>query len=59
MSGYEVDPAGQEVIGAVEIRMTALAEMDATDQLTFMREWFLANYEDPTHSLPYESREGG
>ena len=21
--------------------------------------WFLANYEDPVHSLPYESREGG
>ena len=59
MSGYEVDPAGQEVIGAVEIRMTDLAEMDATDQLKFMREWFLANYEDPAHSLPYESREGG
>ena len=59
MSGYEVDPAGQEVIDAVEIRMTDLAEMDATDQLKFMREWFLANYEDPVHSLPYESREGG
>ena len=59
MSGYEVDPAGQEVIGSVEIRMTDLAEMDATDQLKFMREWFLANYEDPAHSLPYESREGG
>ena len=24
-----------------------------------MRDWFLGNYEDPVHSLPYESREGG
>ena len=59
MSGHEVDPADQEVIGAVEIRMTDLAEMDATDQLKIMREWFSGNYEDPVHSLPYESREGG
>ena len=59
MSGYEVDRSNQEVIGAIEIRIADLAEMDATDQLRFMREWFLANYEDPVHSLPYESREGG
>ena len=25
----------------------------------FMRRWFFARYEDPVHSLPYESREGG
>ena len=25
----------------------------------FMRRWFLARYEDPVHSLPYESRDGG
>ena len=59
MPGYDVDPVDQEVIGAIEIRMTDLAEMDAPDQLKFMREWFFSNYEDPVHSLPYESREGG
>ena len=59
MSDYEVDQANQEVIGTIEIRMADLTGMDATDQLKFMREWFLANYEDPVHSLPYESREGG
>ena len=59
MSDYEVDQAHQEVIGAVEVRMADLAEMDANDQLKLMREWFLANYETPAHSLPYESREGG
>ena len=59
ISGYELDQASQEVIGAIEIPMTDLADMDATGQLKLMREWFLANYEDPAHSLPYESREGG
>ena len=59
MPGHEEDQVDQEVIGALEIRMTDLAEMDAADQFKFMREWFLANYEDPVHSLPYESREGG
>ena len=59
MSSYEVDQANQEVIGAIEIRMADLADMDATEQHRFMSEWFLANYEDPAHSLPYESREGG
>ena len=33
--------------------------MDATAQSEIMRDWFLDNYEDPVHSLPYESREGG
>ena len=59
MSGYEVSQANQEVIGAIEIRLADLTGMDASDQLIFMREWFLSNYEDPVHSLPYESREGG
>ena len=59
MSDYEVDGGSQEVVGAIEVRMADLAEMDATDQLRVMREWFLANYEDPAQSLPYESREGG
>ena len=59
MSDHEVDLENQEVIGVIEIRMSDLAEMDQTDQLDFMREWFLANYEDPVHSLPYETREGG
>ncbi len=56
MSSFEAD---EEVIGAIEIRVTDLTEMDETDQLAFMRQWFLANYEDPAESLPYESREGG
>ena len=59
MSGYEADEANQEVVGTIAIHIADLAEMGATDQLKFMREWFLANYEDPVHSLPYESREGG
>lgn len=33
------------------------AERD--DQLTAMREWFLARYCDPTHETPYNGREGG
>ena len=35
------------------------AGLGANDQSQIMRDWFLANYEDPVHSLPYESREGG
>ena len=56
MSSHEVNP---EVIGAIEIRLTDLPEMDAIDQISVMRKWFLDNYEDPAQSLPYESREGG
>ncbi len=59
MSDFETEQASQEVNGAMEIRMMDLTEMDAGDQLKLMREWFLANYEDPANSLPYESREGG
>ena len=33
--------------------------LDARAQAEIMRAWFLDNYEDPVHSLPYESREGG
>lgn len=33
------------------------AERD--DQLTAMREWFLARYCDPAHETPYNGREGG
>ena len=32
---------------------------DAADRITAMRNWFLANYDDPANSLPYESKEGG
>ena len=39
---------------AAEVR-----ELDKRAQSEFMRDWFLDNYEDPVHSLPYESREGG
>ena len=59
MSSYEADQGSQDVVGAIEIRMTDLPEMDAHEQLRVMREWFLANFEDPAQSLPYESREGG
>ena len=59
MSGYEVNEPSQEVVGAIVVHMTDLIDMDATDQLMIMRKWFLDNYEDPVHSLPYESREGG
>ena len=59
MSGSDLDQTNQEVIGTMEIRIADLVEMDGTDQLRFMREWFLDNFEDPVHSLPYESREGG
>ena len=33
--------------------------LDTPAQAEIMRTWFLENYEDPVHSLPYESREGG
>ena len=59
MSDREVNHAYEEVIGSIEIHLADLDGMAATDQLKFMRQWFLANYEDPAHSLPYESREGG
>lgn len=59
MSDREVNQAYEEVIGSIEIHLADLAEMAANDQRKFMRQWFLANYEDPAHSLPYESREGG
>ena len=59
MSSSGLERTEQEVIGAIEIRLADLEEMDAADQRRFMREWFLDNYEDPVHSLPYESREGG
>lgn len=59
MSDYQAKHAHDEVIGAMEIRISQLADMSASDQLEVMREWFLDNFEDPVHSLPYESREGG
>ena len=59
MSSSGLEITDEEVIGAIEIRLADLVEMDATDQLRFMREWFLDKYEDPVQSLPYESREGG
>ncbi len=59
MASSDLDRTNEEVIGSIEIRMADLVEMGATDQLRFMREWFLDNFEDPVHSLPYESREGG
>ena len=42
-----------------EFSAADFAGMDATAQSEIMRDWFLDNYEDPVHSLPYESREGG
>ena len=59
MLDFEVNQAGQEIIGANEVRKADLLEMDAPDQIRWMREWFLGRYEDPAHSLPYESQEGG
>ena len=59
MPSHELNEASHEVIGAIEIHIASLAEMDGSEQINFMRKWFLANYEDPVHSLPYESREGG
>lgn len=32
---------------------------DADERIEAMREWFLANFDDPANSLPYESKEGG
>ena len=59
MAGSNMDPNYEEVIGTIEIRIADLVEVDATDQQKFMRDWFLDNFEDPVHSLPYVSREGG
>ena len=42
-----------------EFSAESLAGTDADSQLEIMRDWFFNNYEDPVHSLPYESREGG
>jgi len=36
-----------------------LKEADSETQKEVMRDWFLANYEDPIESCPYESAEGG
>ena len=59
MSGSALKKTDEEVIGAIKIRLADLVDMDATDQRRFMREWFLDNYEDPVHSVPYIGREGG
>ena len=59
MSGSVLKRRDSDVIGAIKIRLADLEGMDATEQLRFMREWFLENYEDPVHSLPYIGREGG
>ena len=42
-----------------EFSVEDFAELDTYAQSEIMRDWFLGNYEDPVHSLPYESREGG
>lgn len=36
-----------------------LPHAEREDQLDAMRTWFHQNYEDPVHSCPYDSREGG
>ena len=36
-----------------------LSEMNPEEQSEFMREWFLSNYQDPVHSLPHDSGDGG
>ena len=43
----------------VRFNAETIGELDASAQAKMMRDWFLDNYEDPVHSLPYESREGG
>lgn len=54
-----MNPTDEETIGAVQILKEDLVEMDAAQQVKFMRRWFLANYEDPANSMPYISSEGG
>lgn len=36
-----------------------LDALTSQQQLHIIRRWFLDNFEDPVHSTPYESREGG
>ena len=57
--GCELTPTDEETIGPVQILKEDLVEMDAAQQVKFMRRWFLSNYEDPANSMPYISSEGG
>lgn len=34
-------------------------DMEQDDAIALIREWFFDNFEDPAHSTPYESAEGG
>ena len=43
----------------LEIYLEDLPGMNETTQLKLMRDWFLTHYEDPAHSLPFETAEGG
>jgi hypothetical protein len=33
--------------------------MSQEDAIEAIKDWFLVNFEDPVHSTPYESAEGG
>ena len=59
MSGHELPQTNQELIGEIKIPVEDLVQLDASTQSNAMRAGLLDNYEDPVHSLPYESQEGG
>ena len=54
-----MNPTDEETIGEVQMLKEDLVEMDAAQQVIFMRRWFLDNFEDPANSMPYISSEGG
>src|SRR5215469_8320252 len=43
----------------LSISRTEFRRMRRAEKLEVMIDWFFQNYEDPVHSLPYESAEGG
>ena len=52
-----VEPGTFKLVNSDVLLTAEAAEADSVAQQ--LREWFLDHYEDPVHSLPYDSGEGG
>ena len=46
-------------VNGKKVPLKSLKYKSKEDQLEVMRNWFFANYEDPTNYCPYDGREGG
>jgi len=58
-SGPRPKPRWYSLKNGKRISSHRLSELERDDQLDAMRQWFYENYEDPVHSCPHDSEEGG